>query len=550
MSTPDLLPARMLNEYAYCPRLFHLEWVGAQFADNDDTEEGRAVHRRVDTESWTDGAGGDEPPKVARSVLVSSESLGLVARIDLVESQGTGAVVPVDYKRGWPAPTPEGAWEPERVQLCAQGLLLREGGYRCDHGELWFAGARRRVVVPFDEPLIERTKNLAIAARHAAESPVPPPPLIDSPKCPRCSLVGLCLPDEVNFLAKRRVDPPRRLVPRDHAGRPMYVHEQGARVGVDHGRIVVTKSDQKLASVRLADVTQVNVFGNVQISTQAMSTFFRRDITVGFFSYGSWFRGVAHGMSSGNVELRTRQVGLAARGDVDTARRMVAGKIANARTLLRRNSREDVTEEVGQLGRLQAQAGSADTLSTLLGIEGTAARICFGRFPSMLRDVHRLPGGPFTFEGRKRRPPPDPINALLSYCYALLTKDLHAATFLVGLDPYVGLFHRPRFGRPALALDLMEEFRPLVADSVVLQVVNNGEISAGDFVHRSGIGVSLTPTGRKAVLRAYERRLDHELTHPWFKYKATYRRLFEVQTRVLAAYLMGEVPHYAPLTTR
>jgi len=189
------------------------------------------------------------------------------------------------------------------------------------------------------------------------------------------------------------------------------------------------------------------------------------------------------------------------------------------------------------------------SIPSLLGIEGTAARLYFGAFSSMLRPGAGLPGEPFSFEGRSRRPPRDPINCLLSYAYSLMTKDLTVIAYAIGFDPYLGFFHRPRFGRPALALDLCEEFRPLVAESVVLNLINNGEISESDFVVRAG-GVALTPVGRRAVLRAYERRLDTEIKHPTFGYRLTYRRVFDVQARLLAAHVLGEVPEYVPFTTR
>lgn len=155
----------------------------------------------------------------------------------------------------------------------------------------------------------------------------------------------------------------------------------------------------------------------------------------------------------------------------------------------------------------------------------------------------------FELGGRNRRPPRDPVNCLLSYVYALLVKDLTAVCYGLGFDPYLGFFHRPRFGRPALALDLAEEFRPLVADSVVVNAINNGEVRESSFVIRAG-GVSLTPEGRRAVIASYERRLDTDVTHPVFGYKVTYRRVLEVQARLLGAYLLREVPSYIPFTTR
>ena len=133
--------------------------------------------------------------------------------------------------------------------------------------------------------------------------------------------------------------------------------------------------------------------------------------------------------------------------------------------------------------------------------------------------------------------------------YSLLAKDLTAVAIGIGLDPYLGVFHRPRFGRPALALDLAEEFRPLVAESVVLNTINNGEVRSSDFQIRAG-GVALTQDGRRSVLSAYERRLETQVTHPTYGYKITYRRVFEVQARVLAAHLLGEIPSYTPFMTR
>src|SRR5690606_16981677 len=153
------------------------------------------------------------------------------------------------------------------------------------------------------------------------------------------------------------------------------------------------------------------------------------------------------------------------------------------------------------------------------------------------------------FEGRNRRPPRDAINCLLSYGYSLLTKELTVTTFAIGFDPYLGLYHRPRYGRPALALDLAEEFRPLIVDSTVLTLVNNGEIGPREFIARAG-GVTLTPDGRRTVIRAFERRLDTEVTHPICGYRITYRRLLEVQARLLGALFLGEVSDYTPFVTR
>lgn len=546
---PELVPARMLNEFTYCPRLFFLEWVQGRFEDNQETVEGRYHHRRVDQPTGRAPLP-DEPDELhaARSLPLSSERLGLIAVVDLLEGDGQ-AVVPLDVKRGRPAPNAERAWEPERVQLCAQGLLLREAGYTCDHGVLYFATTRTRVTVPFDEPLVRRTLELLEGLRATAVTDQAPDPLIDSPKCPRCSLVGLCLPDETNLLRERSARPPRRLTPRESAARPLYVSEQGARVGFAKGRVEVRKGDEQLGSVRLFDVSQLCVIGNAQVSTQAMRKFFDVEIPVCWFTYGGRFVGMAEGLPSKHVDLRRRQVALGSHGGVSIARRIVEGKIRNQRTLLRRNAREDVASAVASLRELAIKASTAESSPTLLGLEGAAARLYFQHLPAMLTPESRLPGSPFTFEGRNRRPPKDAVNCLLSYVYALLVKDLTATTWSVGFDPYMGFYHRPRFGRPALALDLAEEFRPLVADSVVVGAINNGEVRSSHFLVRAG-GVALTPDGRRSITRAYERRLDTEVRHPIFGYTITYRRVLEVQTRLLAAHVLGEIDEYVAFVTR
>jgi CRISP-associated protein Cas1 len=480
-AVPEFVPARMLNEYAYCPRLFFLEWVDSLWAPNGDTAEGEWRHQRVD-------AGGGAVPlpvegelKAARSVDLASERLGISAKLDLVEGAG-GCVVPVDTKKGRPA-RDGSPWEADAVQVCAQVLLLREHGYAVERGEIFYAETRQRVAVEITPELVSRTLEIVGQARATATELAPPPPLRSSPKCPRCSLVGICLPDETNVLTARQNGHPRRLIASDSDAVPLYVMEPGSVVGLDGGRLTVSKYREVLASVRLIDVMHVCVYGNVQITAQAMRTLFERDVDVFHFSYGGWLLGLTTGLPSKNAMLRIRQTTAAARGQLDEPRRMIAGKIRNCRVLLRRNGGESVARCVDQLAVLAGQAEQAEQAASLLGIEGTAARLYFQAFPSLLHDAGRLPGP--TFSGlRNRRPPTDAVNCLLSFSYGLLAKEMLAACLTVGFDPYIGLYHRPRFGRPALALDLAEEFRPLLADSTVLTLINNREVSASDFLVR------------------------------------------------------------------
>lgn len=549
---PETVPARQLNEFVYCPRLFYLEWVQRRWASSDDVEEGTYVHRIVDQETGRL----PQPPEVAgaagrqvRSVWLTSTALGVTAKADLVEVLDNGEVMPVDYKKG--APDPSGLMrETDRVQVMVQALLLHELGYRVSRAGVWYDEIRRRVETPVSESDRAEAAALVAEARAVASRDLPPAPLVDSPKCPRCSLVGICLPDEVTTVRERRVVRRRqRIVPHDRDHRPVYVQEQGGVVGIRGERLEVRKDRNLLASYRLIDVSQLNLQGNVTLSAYTMRALRAREIPVCWFSYGGWFSGIAVGLPSGYVDVRRAQFTAAPELTLAAARRMIAGKVRNSRTMLRRNARTDSGHVVEQLGRLASAAMNVSSYASLLGTEGTAARLYFSAFTSMLAPAVAELDERFDQNGRGRRPPPDPVNALLSFAYSLLVKDLTCITNTVGLDPYLGVLHRPRFGRPALALDLAEEFRPLVAESTVLQALNNGEVAAGDFTTRAA-GCQLDVGGRRAFLAAYERRLDHEITHPVFGYKVTYRRAMDVQARLLAAYLTGEVDEYVPFMTR
>lgn len=547
-----LLPVRMLNEFTYCPRLFYLEWVQGEFVDNHYTVEGRTVHRRVDARGGQVPAPEEAAPFQARSVALSSEVLGLSAKIDVVEGDG-GEVTPVDYKRGKPPQNPERSYEPERVQLCAYGLLLREHGYACGGGVLFFAEARVRVPVPFDEALVARTRELLAGARATAAGGVLPPPLRASPKCAGCSLREVCLPDETNHL-RGSVDPSaiREVRAPLEDGRPLYVSEQGARVGLSGEVLEVRDRERRtVADAPLREVSQLVIYGNVQVSTQAIRELCEREVPICWMSYGGWLSGMTEGLGHNNVEVRRAQFRRSedGGGSLGLAKRFVRVKIANCRTLLRRNHEDPPERSLQQMAFLSRAADGARSPAELLGIEGNAARLYFEALPGLLHPPEERERMDFDFTTRSRRPPRDPVNALLSLCYSLLVKDVAIAARSVGLDPFVGFYHQPRFGRPALALDLMEEFRPLIADSVALFAVNTGTVTAKDFI-RSSLGVALRPEARKQMIKLYEHRMEEEITHPVFGYRISYRRVLEVQCRLLARHLLGEVDTYPEFRTR
>jgi CRISPR-associated endonuclease Cas1/CRISPR-associated protein Cas4 len=550
----------MVNEFQYCPRLAYLEWAQGEWADSADTVEGRAVHRRVDagTGELPDATTlGDDERIHARSVTLSSDSLGLIAKLDLIEVED-GAVVPVDYKRGRRPHVAAGAYDPERVQLCVQGLILEDNGYRCDEGALYFRQSRERVRVVFDDELRSQAFAAISGLRLVAAGGRVPPPLEDSPKCPRCSLVSICMPDEVNFLCHGIM--PRPMAAGRDLALPVYVQATPARVRKRGETLLIQTEEGGETTARLIDTSHLVVVGAVDVTAPVLHELMRRDIPVSWYSSGGWFLGHTIGTGHRNVELRTAQY----RTSFDPAcclrlaRGLVASKLRNSRTLLRRNARGDdaLAAALGGLQRAARAAGEAKSLAELLGIEGNGSALYFGGFAAMVSgaaggEAGLRDGGawPFDFQHRNRRPATDPINAMLSFTYAMLVREWTATLSAVGFDPYRGFYHQPRYGRPALALDMMEPFRPILADSAVITAINNGEVKPGDFVW-AGRACALAPPGRKKMIAAFERRLAAEITHPVFGYRVNYRRLLEVQARLLGRVLLGEIPELPPVEPR
>jgi CRISP-associated protein Cas1 len=466
--------------------------------------------------------------------------------VDLIELDGRKAT-PVDYKRGAIPAVDARAWDPERVQLCVQGLILRDNGYECHGGVLYFVESRTRVEVPFDAELEAAARSALAGLRSMAAGGRLPPPLVDSPKCVRCSLAGICLPDEVNCLSHPELaQEPRRLVPGRDDALPVYVQEQGATVGCKNDQLVVRLEGRDLRAVRLLDISQVVLLGRVQITTQAVQSLCEREIPITYLSTGGWFYGMTTGLAHKNVEVRIAQhraadsaVGLA------VARSIVSGKVQNQRTLLRRNLTEPDRRLLGRLAVHARQARHVGDAASLLGVEGIAGQLYFGAFHRLLRGAGVWAAAVFREQGRNRRPPRDEVNAVLSF----LIRECAVTAQAVGFDVYRGLYHTPKYGRPAMALDLCEEFRPLIADSVCLTLFNQGELGQAHFVRRAR-GVALTPAGRKAVLGGYERRMAQMVTHPVFGYTISYRRIIELQARLLRAVILGEIASYRPFTTR
>ncbi len=572
-----LWPARHVAEYAYCPRLFYFMEVEGIFVPSADTEQGKAVHRRVDKPSAESGddeedtaseAEDTQRPKIVRSLTLTSQKLGLTATLDLTEITGNLAV-PVEYRKGRPkraalAPPPDDPgeaeepplskaepWPTDRVQVGLQAILLEEAGYEVKTAVLYYASEKLRLNIPVNATLKTEALQTLDAARACASGPRPLP-LVNDARCIGCSLLTVCLPDEVNL--QRASEPseeltPRKIWPPRDDGIQVIAQQNGTKIGVRGMSLRVTdKTGAVIKELPLANVESLSLLGSTQISTQALHVLADRGIPLAYLSAAGRLVAMVDPLDSVSAEIRRAQVRRFDVSDVclELARALISAKILNQRTLLMRNHQNLTTSVAVDLSNAAKSAGEALTLEELRGHEGRAAALYFGHFSGMFKGNL---AAEFDANGRQRRPPPDPINAVLSFAYSMLTHECVAALRLARLEPSIGAFHVSRPGRPALALDLMEPFRPLVADSVAIAAFNKGELGEGHFL-RTAAGCALTDAGRKAFFKAYGRRMDTEVTHPVFEYRLSYRRMLTLHARMIAAWLVGDVPALAFLTTR
>jgi CRISPR-associated protein Cas1 len=540
MIMKDYIPLSYINTLVFCQRRFYYEFVEGEMVVNEHVEEGKLKHARPD-EMMQERS--EKGKLVSRRQYVASERLGVSGYIDILE-ESSGMVYPVEYKKGR-----SGEWLNDKIQLCLQGMLIEEAtGRTVPYGYLYYIASNRRKKILFDEELRAKSIETVREAFRIAASGMIPDPVHDN-RCNGCSLRPICLPDEVGYL-KGLDDAPKAIKPSLGIDDVLYVDEQGVSMKKQGERILVVKGDEVLRDMPVISVGQVVVCGNVALTTPLLRFLLERQIPVVFLSaYGRYEGTLWPGISRNSLLRIAQHQTLADQVKVlEIARWIVVGKLTNMRTLLMRRNREHSDDEIDRgtirLKQMIDQATQATSLDTLLGIEGNGSAAYFSVFGRGLKE-----GIGFDFERRSRRPPADPVNALLSFAYSLLVSDMTSALHIIGLDPYIGFYHQPKYGRPCLALDLMEEFRPVVADSVVVSLINTGSISPEDFYEANG-GWFLKDAARKKFYAAYERRKDEQITHPIFKYKLNYRRTFELQGRILAKYLMGEIDTYYPLTVR
>jgi CRISPR-associated protein Cas1 len=587
---PDLIPVRALNQVSYCPRLYYLEYVESVMPINEFVADGLFQHRRVNDPGLASRTRKEGDVLRTRSVSLSSVRLGITGKLDLLEEDGD-AIRPVETKRSAAPKDDEGTlsfWENDAIQLCAQALLVEESqNVTVPGGVIYYVGSKARMDVPFDEAIRSRTLEAIALIRDLSGRDVPPEPLPAAlrHRCFGCSLAPVCLPEETLYLIQNPPPAPEptaallpppvplpRVIPGNDEKAVLYVQEQGAYVGRRGEHLVVTLTGQETERMPIVAIRQVVVFGNIQVSTQALQTLAEAEVPIVFLNMYGKFIATVLGAPPKNVALRAAQYQVFADPvrALALSRAAVAAKITNQRTLLMRSLRSLPRPPAGGAGieppepnapspraseepaardmaEMLARVANAPDPGVLLGLEGQSAAVYFGNFGRMLKA--KAPGATFDFTSRNRRPPRDPVNSLLSFAYALLAKDCFSAVCTVGFDPYQGFYHTGRHGRPSLALDLMEEFRPVIADSVVLTLINNSMLTNADFLTWRD-SCQLTDAGRKTFFAAYEQRKATEVTHPVFGYKMSYGRMLEVQARMLSGHVRGDIPRYVGFTVR
>ena len=562
-----LWPARNVAEYAYCPRLFYLMEVEGIHLASVDTLKGIAVHRRVDKPSNDPDSSEEmdqDRPKTVRSLTLTDSALGLTATLDLAEINGNQAI-PVEYRKGRPKyqssnndsdsddidyvhKTSCEPWPTDLVQIGLQAYLLKQAGYHVEEGIFYYASEKRRLKIPVTNDLIQNALETLQSARLAAKGQRPLP-LVNDVRCIGCSLQPFCLPDEIN---SQRIDSinPRKIWPPRDDGIHIVAQQKGTKLGVRGHSIRVTESDGTvLTEMPIASLETLSLLGSVQISTQAVAVLAGAGVPIGYLSPVGRLIALVEPMDSVSAEIRRQQVrkldqpGKA----LQLSQALLSAKILNQRTLLIRNHSSLNPSILNDLAGQAEKINLSHSLDSARGHEGQAASLYFGQFSGMFRNDALA--ARFKQNGRQRRPPPDPINSCLSMAYTMLTHECITALRLASLEPTIGALHVSRPGRPALALDLMEPFRPLIADSMTLSVFNRNELTAGHFIETAA-GCLLSDAGRKAFFNAYGRRMDQEITHPVFGYRLSYRRMLVLHARMIAAWFMGEIPNLAFLTTR
>ena len=526
-SSSEDLTIGLVAHYVFCPRRAWLEAAGEK-TDTEQVEIGKIEHSVTD--DVTKGRA-----SVDRNVEVVNLQAGYHGRCDTLVRFDDSSVGIVEYK-ATPIRRKAEITEPTKIQVVLQALALESMGESVREATVYFTNHEQRIPVNLTQKDREVALSFVKATRACLVGALAPESLEDDPRCSRCSHVGVCLPDERALAPVRR-----RIVVSDPDSQVVHLATPGSLASVRSGRLLVAKNHEQIASIPLERVQGIVVHGNVDLTGGLLRELLWRNLSVVWCTSSGRVVGYASSASSPNGGARLRQHYVSEGMQLMLARAFVVAKVTNQATLLRRNGGS--IEVVKQIRLFAKRASQAHSIDELFGFEGEAARLYFANFSSMLkRDGLEL-------VARTRRPARDPINCALNYLYALLLAECVKGLMSCGLDPHLGFLHSSERNKPALALDLCEEFRSPVADSVAIRAFNSRELTKSDFFTRFGV-TSLTEAGRKKLISIYERRVDSEFMHPTFRYKVSWRRAVEIQARLILGVIDGTQPGYVGIRTR
>ncbi|MGE0104544.1 MAG: type I-MYXAN CRISPR-associated endonuclease Cas1 [Blastocatellales bacterium] len=554
------LPIHALHALAYCERLFYLENVENLRVADERVFAGRRLHveieRKEDEGEWL-------------TLQLESRKWGITGKVDCVRRRD-GRLIPYEHKRGRAARGANGeagAWWSDKLQIIAYAALVEEhSGQAITEGRIRYHSDNTTVRVEIDDDARRLLAEATARARELQASVVRPPVTANENLCAKCSLAPVCLPEEAR-LGEREIGRSGdketaqsaissslgsrsaiRLFPADDDRQALHVTTQGARVGRKGDRIEITPpvgSDDMPTLYPVQEVGQVVLHGYTQISTQALGFCSQNEIGVHWVTNGGRYLG-SWTAGAGTVQRRIRQYKALTDAEfcLQLAKQLVEARVRGQLSFLLRASRESgrgqaeqVTESIAAIRRLLGPMSRAQNIHSLRGYEGSVGAQYFKALPHLISDEA---GDAMKPDGRSRRPPRDRCNALLSFGYGLLQRDVLNSILVVGLDPSLGFYHQPRSQAHPLALDLMEMFRVPLVDLPIVGSINRRQWDEEEDFQIAGRQVWLTQTGRKKLIAIYERRKSDLWKHPVIGYSLSYSRLMELEVRLLEKEWMAE----------
>ena len=582
-----------LHALAYCERLFYLEEVEEMRVADERVYAGRRLHVEIDKKekqrkgnvmvrpevvrrrkNWIQPAKKEAAPWEAQPnedeegepVQLSLESAkwGLTGKVDCLRRRD-GLLIPYEHKRGRSARSADNkpeAWASDRLQVIAYSALVAEhNGQEITEGRVRYHADNVTVRVPIDDTAYSDLKT-AIARARVLQSSIERPPVTENERlCVKCSLAPVCLPEEARLASLLSELPPEareirqlNLFPADDDRRTLHVLTQGARIGRKGDRVEVSVIGEAPQLHPSREIGQIVLHGFAQISTQALRMCGQQEIGVHWITTGGRYSG-AWVSGTGSVQRRIRQYRAFTNQELclQLAIRLAEARARGQLSFLLRSSRAtersspEMQSSIKAIRKLLSPMLRATSIDSLRGYEGSIGAYYFRALPDLI-----VPdaGEEMKPDGRSRRPPRDRCNALLSFGYALLLKDVMNAIMVVGLDPSLGFFHRPRSQAPPLALDLMELFRVPLVDLPVIASINRKQWDTESDFDIAGQQVWLADEGRKKMISIYERRKSDYWRHPVVRRSLSYSRIMELEVRLLEKEWMNEGGLFARMRLR